>query len=103
MEVSYGSGAEEIAISKTSPLYFNRLTCRQGSGTGDFAITSSARMQSFPSWPRSLLASGDMLEHDPEKWKPVFPRDKRGTRLRGDHAQTKGLDHGAILANRIMI
>jgi hypothetical protein len=28
------------------------------------------------------------LEHDPEKWKPVFPRDKRGTRLRGDHAQT---------------
>jgi hypothetical protein len=29
------------------------------------------------------------LEHDPEKWKPVFPRDKRGTRLRGDHAQTK--------------
>ena len=29
------------------------------------------------------------LEHDPEKWKPIFPRDKRGTRLRGDHAQTK--------------
>ena len=29
------------------------------------------------------------LEHDPEKWEPVFPRDKRGTRLRGDHAQTK--------------
>ncbi|HUN97560.1 MAG TPA: hypothetical protein VMU69_15190 [Bradyrhizobium sp.] len=26
------------------------------------------------------------LEHDPEKRKPVFPRDKRGTRLRGDHA-----------------
>ena len=22
------------------------------------------------------------LEHDPEKWVPVFPRDKRGTRLR---------------------
>jgi uncharacterized protein len=28
------------------------------------------------------------LEHDPEKWTPVFPRDKRRTRLRGDHAQT---------------
>ena len=28
------------------------------------------------------------LKHDPEKWAPVFPRDKRGTRLRGDHAQT---------------
>src|ERR1035438_7073647 len=24
------------------------------------------------------------LGHDPEKWIPVFPRDKRGTRLRGD-------------------
>src|SRR5207244_5324728 len=30
-----------------------------------------------------------ILEHDPEKWVPVFPRDKRGTRLRGDHAQFK--------------
>jgi len=29
------------------------------------------------------------LQHDPEKWIPVFPRDKRGTRLRGDHAQSK--------------
>jgi len=33
------------------------------------------------------------LKHDPEKWKPAFPRDKRGTRLRGDHAQTKKLEH----------
>src|SRR6516164_2383539 len=32
------------------------------------------------------------LKHDPEKWAPVFPRDKRGTRLRGDHAQTIKLD-----------
>ncbi len=24
-----------------------------------------------------LLAGGRDLEHDPEKWKPVFPRDKR--------------------------
>ena len=30
-----------------------------------------------------------VLEHDREKWTPVFPRDKRGTRLRGDHAQTR--------------
>jgi hypothetical protein len=28
------------------------------------------------------------LEHDPEKWKPVFPRDKWRRHLRGDHAQT---------------
>ena len=27
------------------------------------------------------------LEHDPEKWEPVFPRDKRQRRLRGDHAR----------------
>jgi hypothetical protein len=33
-------------------------------------------------------------EHDPEKWKPVF---------RKDHAQTKRVDHDAILLNRIMI
>jgi hypothetical protein len=29
------------------------------------------------------------LKHDPEKRVPVFPRDKRETRLRGDHAQTE--------------
>jgi hypothetical protein len=32
------------------------------------------------------------LEHDPEKWVPVFPRHKRGTRLRGDHAQIKEIE-----------
>jgi len=30
------------------------------------------------------------LAHDPEKCAAVFPRDKRGTRLRGDHAPTIG-------------
>jgi hypothetical protein len=28
------------------------------------------------------------LKHDPEKCEAIFPRDKRETRLRGDHAQT---------------
>jgi hypothetical protein len=32
------------------------------------------------------------LEHDPEKWVPVVPRDKRGTRLRRDHAQIKEIE-----------
>jgi hypothetical protein len=32
--------------------------------------------------------SDSQLEHDPEKWKPVLPHDKRATRLREDHAQT---------------
>jgi hypothetical protein len=27
-----------------------------------------------------------------KKWIPVFPRDKRGTRLRGDHAQIKEVE-----------
>src|SRR5438046_4980718 len=60
-----------------------------------FCITRavvSRRRRSPPSWP--LLRSGESGDgespaHDPEKWVPVFPRDKRGTRLRGDHAQTK--------------
>jgi hypothetical protein len=29
------------------------------------------------------------LEHEPEKYIAAFPRDKRGTRLCGDHAQSK--------------
>jgi hypothetical protein len=37
---------------------------------------------------REALNRFQHLEHDPEKWTPVFPRDKRGTHLRGDHAQT---------------
>jgi len=44
-------------------------------------------------WPlertSEVYVGSRALEHDPEKWVPVFPRDKRGTRLRGDHAQTK--------------
>src|SRR5882757_7462665 len=44
-------------------------------------------------------------EQDPEKhvlglrpdgWEPVFPRDKRGTRLRGDHARKKKQSHAGI-------
>jgi hypothetical protein len=34
------------------------------------------------------------LEHDPEKWKPVF---------RKDHAPTKKLDHDPIQLDRIMV
>ncbi|MGY3603723.1 MULTISPECIES: hypothetical protein [unclassified Bradyrhizobium] len=36
------------------------------------------------------------LEHDPEKWKPVFPRDKREAFAQEDHAQTKRRDHDPI-------
>ncbi|UPJ49081.1 hypothetical protein IVB30_39945 [Bradyrhizobium sp. 200] len=49
------------------------------------------------------------LEHDPEKWVSVFPRDKRGTRLREDHAQIKEIErdddskkgHPALVDERI--
>jgi hypothetical protein len=34
------------------------------------------------------------LEHDPEKWKPVFGKD---------HAATKYLDHHPIQIDRIMV
>ncbi len=37
-----------------------------------------------------LVHRASLLEHDPEKWKPAFPRDKRGSRVsRGEHARTK--------------
>ena len=48
-----------------------------------------ARRKAQPAHEGRAQADAAGLEHDPEKWKPVFPRDKRGTRLRGDHAQTK--------------
>jgi hypothetical protein len=30
-----------------------------------------------PSWPGKSAKRVFALEHDPEKWEPVFPRDKR--------------------------
>jgi TRAP-type mannitol/chloroaromatic compound transport system substrate-binding protein len=55
---------------------------------GAATIAAPAIAQSIPeikwrmttSWPKSLEGIGP-LEHDPEKWVPVF---------RKDHAQTKG-------------
>jgi hypothetical protein len=47
---------------------------------------SYARFHDCPLEPQHYNRA---LAHDPEKWEPVFPRDKRGTRLRGDHAPTK--------------
>jgi hypothetical protein len=43
------------------------------------------------------------LKHNPEKCEAVFPRDKRGTRLRGDHAQTKSQSAMTILPNLIAL
>jgi hypothetical protein len=43
---------------------------------------------------RSKTSAADAIvrspsEHDPEKRVTVFPRDERGTRLRGGHARSK--------------
>ena len=43
-----------------------------------------------------------LLEHDPEKWEPVFPRDKREAFARRS-CSNKKLDHDPIEFNRIMI
>lgn len=43
--------------------------------------------------------SQPVLGHHPA---PVFPRDKRGARLRGDHAQSKRRYHDPIQPDRIM-
>jgi hypothetical protein len=41
-------------------------------------------------------------EHDPEKWEPVFPRDKREAFARRS-CSNKGWDHDPIQSDRIMI
>src|SRR2546429_629696 len=40
--------------------------------------------ESVSTLPRRARRNSTALEHDREKWIPVFPRDKCGTRLRGD-------------------
>jgi hypothetical protein len=40
------------------------------------------------------VAGAPALEHDPEKWMPVFGKD---------HAPTKNLDHDPIQSNWIMV
>jgi peptide/nickel transport system ATP-binding protein len=42
------------------------------------------------------IRSGGREKHDPEKWAPVFPRDKRESHLRGDHAQENECDMNAL-------
>jgi hypothetical protein len=42
----------------------------------------------------AVSGGADSLEHDPEKWMPVF---------RKDHAPTKNLDHDPIQFDRIMV
>src|ERR1700730_1359576 len=65
-------------------------TERQGTRRCAGLIATVLFHPDFDRRPRIHTESADPCcqKHDPEKWEPVFPRDKRGTRLRGDHAQT---------------
>jgi hypothetical protein len=50
------------------------------------------------------VAAARRLEHDPEKWAPVFPRDKRGAFARRSCLiQNMRLDRDPIQSNRITI
>jgi hypothetical protein len=59
--------------------------------------------------PQGAGGLAQIVEHDPEKWEPVFPsRQTPGvcaeiTLKQGDHAQTKRRDLDPIQSNRIMI
>ena len=49
--------------------------------------SAAARVAAQAGGPVRASDAQEGFGHDhPEKWAPVFPRDKRGTRLRGDHA-----------------
>jgi hypothetical protein len=62
---------------------------------GRGAENPSPRRSSFRGQRVGAVSGGaDSLEHDPEKWTPVF---------RKDHAPTKKLDHDPIQLNRIMV
>ncbi len=64
-------------------------------------LRQSARLYRWRAAPKchrlgtGLLKADAARAHDPEKCAAVFPRDKRGTRLRGDHAQTRNIHASA--------
>jgi hypothetical protein len=61
------------------------------------AFTAISRSDIYGRRIRYQPSAAPELEHDPEKWKPVFPRDKREA-LPGDHAQTKDKARGRFNA-----
>src|SRR5690349_7910453 len=60
--------------------------CDNDDAADDLLVVQSGDVRAIS---RSLpVLAARALEPDPEKCAAVFPRDKRGTRLREDHAQT---------------
>src|SRR5580704_7123829 len=82
-EVECAPDARLRAIRDNDSMRQPRISLRFIRATLLFGVAGTAKLT------QSLKPADFRLEHDPEKWVPVFPRDKRGTRLRGDHAQTK--------------
>src|SRR5690348_11925332 len=65
--------------------------CPRGSAPTNTAFTATpTALRGWRRFSRRPSARA-RTEHDLEKCAAVFPRDKRGTRLRGDHAQSKGV------------
>jgi hypothetical protein len=58
------------------------------------ALIADRKVVARKAGKRTLGDVAPLLEHDPEKWMPVF---------RKDHAPTKKLDHDPILFDRIMV
>jgi hypothetical protein len=76
-------GIEFLGTQQRSDIMVLRATISHGRLTASFRMVIASQKVRFSE-----------LEHDPEKWKPVF---------RKDHAQTKRRDHDPIPFNRIMI
>src|SRR5882672_12688752 len=71
-----GSGAQ--APPRASPIAArDRATCPIRTGTRQTVSTNftMSRGRARPGW--QFARRQQSLEHDPEKWVPVFPRDKR--------------------------
>src|SRR5205085_3856469 len=83
------SSASQSSRNETRFSVSHLQSCRGGSRSSSY-LTSCGSTESRSNLHCRRRCSGvSGLEHDPEKWIPVFSRDKRGTRLRGDHAQSK--------------
>jgi len=83
----------EYKLNFLSPATGDRLICRarvikSGRQVAVVAADVFCVLGGHEKHTATALASIAMLEHDPAKSKPAFPRDERGTHSREDHART---------------
>src|SRR6266699_5387462 len=65
--------SREGVMDGPRPVAIRLYAARRAPVPAPCAVFSTGSVLFGPSWPRL----GGVLEHDPEKWVPVFPRDKR--------------------------